>query len=210
VNTSDDYVILDFKIRDSFNKKNKIMKRTYRKVQDGAGKADFPSILEAFESVYNEGMLKEATGTDIYLIDNSYQYDSRYGNNGIARFDFNHPNAQYVITSGYSCGSVKIDQIVEDKFDETYDELIAENGQDNDDVWYAAYEYEQEHTDVTYVAYLEEVQGGVQIMFAIGAGYVSATEYGVDTIFDEVVSSPEEAEKVARMIVGFIGGIQFD
>ena len=182
------------------------------------GGDDFPSIVEAFKSVYNEENLQEVAYRDLALVDDSYFYKDRYDN--IARFDFNHPNAQFTFTSGYTCGSNKIDEIVYDSFNEVYEEVVAEYKKDypdmqegdmqDDNAWEEAYYYEQEHTGITYVVMLEEKQDGVHIDFSIGAGYVTATEYGDDLIIERVVNNSDEAMVVAQEILDFIADIHFE
>lgn len=209
------------------------MNRMYRKVKDAsdsrrikdddfgfplAGAAnsndryDIDKAMAAFESVFNEDnvdMLQETYFNKEREEKNKYAYMYAY-------YDFIHPNVTFPITSGYSCGSKKIDEIIHNKFDEMEDEFVNEynNGKIEGDIEEMAFddtlEIFADRMAVTYAIELRLVQQSVEITFVIGAGDYTSFEFGKDMILQETASNDDEIRQIAQEICDIVNGIHFD
>ena len=173
---------------------------------------DIDKAMAAFESVFNEDnvdMLQETYFNKEKEDKNKYAYMYAY-------YDFIHPNVTFPITSGYSCGSKKIDEIIQSKFGEMEDEFVNEysNGKIEGDIDEMAFDDTLElfgdRMAITYAIELRLVQQSVEITFVIGAGDYTSFEFGKDMILQETASNDDEIRQIAQEICDIVNGIHFD
>ena len=189
---------------------------------------NFDSAVAAFESVYNDSDVNFKPYGDFYIRKEQDKY-------GDVNFDFCAPSASYFLTSGYSTGSNKVDDMLETTYEAWFDEILAEyqekypnedvrdydNQYNEEDAFIETWRYMDETLGVYYDVDLKsfdydkrgfEHKGGVQITFNINLGEYQRGDYASETIMEEIFETTdfEGIKAFAQQIIDYIGGIHFD